>query len=91
MTALTLDCIIEVQLSNLKGDIIMTDVQKTARKILAEKWADYEDARECSEKDLAKEYLHDFLLLADMYEALFNEEVYGTDKGVIYDPIERAC
>ena len=83
MTVLTLDCIIRAQFRNLKGVFIM---KETVRRILAEKWSDYADARDCGEKSLAQEYMHDFLTVVEVYEELFNEEVYGTDSGLKYEP-----
>ena len=60
-------------------------MKETARRFLEDKWAEVLDARECGETDIAKEALHDFLTLSEMYTALFNDDVYGTDKGVKYE------
>ena len=66
----------------------MEDVKAKAQAFLKERWESFKDAQDCGETTLAGIFKDEFLTLVEMYEAVFNEDVYYGNNGLKYEPKE---
>ena len=69
----------------------MTDIKAKARAVLIEKWNEVLEAEdlEC-DYGFLKKLRHDFYIMSEMYEAIFDEEVTGTTlSGVLFEAKEE--